>query len=155
MMDGISGASAVVALGCFVATTIRELNKLQRDIRIAPKELLGLLSYLEQLEIILNNASRLIDRPKSSAHRSDSLDSIEKATEHCAENLKTLELLVNKIKGPPRKPNPQAYSASLFRILNPSQDQESTPSHPSTSTSAHQTTRTNPSRGPHSQRTRE
>ena len=98
-MDGISGVSAVLAVVGFVATTILELKKLKRNIQDAPKELLGLVWYLEQLEHSLTIASSLIHRLKSSAHQSESLESITKAVEHCAENFKTLELLINKIKG--------------------------------------------------------
>ena len=98
-MDGISGVSAVLAVGGFVATTILELNKLKRNIEDAPKELLGLTWYLEQLEHSLNIASSLVHRPNLSAQRSDSVELVTKAVENCTEPLKKLELQINKFKG--------------------------------------------------------
>ena len=108
----------MLALGTFVATTIWDVNKLKRNIRDAPKELLRLIGYLEQLERSLNYASTIIHRLKSGAHRLDSLESITKAIEYCAETLKTLELLINKIKGPHPSQNLLKKTGKSLRFVS-------------------------------------
>ena len=98
-MDGISGASAVIALAGFVATTIQRLNKLMKDVAKAPKELLGLVRYLEVLKDSLNNTAEFIQPLHSGSDRKKSLDGITNAVEYCADIIKSIEVLINKTKG--------------------------------------------------------
>ena len=95
----MDGASAVVSLGVFVATTIQQLNKLIQNIRKAPKELSALLRHLEQLNRSLTGAESLIRRLNQTADQHGSLEEIAGAVEYCAETVKSLEALVEKAKG--------------------------------------------------------
>ena len=98
-MDGISGASAVIALAGFVGTTIQQLNRLIKDVAKAPKELLGLVRYLEDLEDSLNGTADFVQQLHSGSERTDFLDRITNTVEYCADIIKSIEALINKIKG--------------------------------------------------------
>ena len=98
-MDGIFGASAVIALGGFVATTIQHLNKLIKDVAKTPKELLGLVRYLEDLKDSLNRSAEFIQQLHSCSDRKISLDGITNAVEYCSDIIKSIEVLINKAKG--------------------------------------------------------
>ena len=98
-MDGISRVSAVIALGGFVATTIQHLTKFIKDVAKAPKEILGLVRYLEDFKrqpewhrrvhpIVLFRFT-----PKQISRRDSN------AVEYCADIIKSIEMLINKIKG--------------------------------------------------------
>ena len=97
-MDGISGASAVIALGGFVATTLQHLNKLIRDVGNAQQELLGLIRYLQDLKDGLNGTAGCIRHLRSDSDEDGFLERITNAVEYCAEVIKSIEVLINKTK---------------------------------------------------------
>lgn len=98
-MDGISGVSAVIALGGFVATTIQQLDKLMKDIAKAPKELLGLVRYLEDLKDSLNGTAEFIQQLHSGSDGKNSCDGITNAVQGCADIIKSIEVLIKKTQG--------------------------------------------------------
>ena len=104
-MDGISGASAAIALGGFVATTIQHLNRLIKDVANALKELLGLVRYLEDLKDSLNGTAEFIQQLHSGSDRRNLLDGITNAVEYCADIIKSIEVLINKTKGTQSRQN--------------------------------------------------
>ena len=98
-MDGISGASAVIALGGFVATTVQQLNRLIKDVAKAPEELLALVRYLEDFKDSLNGTAEFIQCLHSGSDRRNFLNGINCAVEYCADTIKSIEVLINKAKG--------------------------------------------------------
>ena len=98
-MDGISGASAVIALGGFVATNIQQLNKLIKDVAKAPEELLALVRYLEDFKDSLNGTAEFIQHFHSASDQKNFLNGINNAVEYCADTIKSIEVLINKAKG--------------------------------------------------------
>ena len=113
----MDGASAVVSLGVFVATTIQQLNKLIQKIRKAPKELSALLGYLEQLNRSLTGAGSLIRRLNQTADHHGSLIEITGAVEYCAEIVKSLEVLLEKAKGSDFQPNKLQKTMNSLRFV--------------------------------------
>ena len=97
-MDGISGASAVIALGGFVAKTIQHLNKLIKDVAKAPKELRGLVRYLEDLKDSLDGTADFIQQSHSGSDQEKFLGRITNAVEACADIIKSIEALINRTK---------------------------------------------------------
>lgn len=103
-MDGISGATAMIALGGFVATTIQRVNELIHDVRKASKEMLGLIRYLQ----LLKNSSTCVEdsvrQSHSTSDRNGSLDRITDTVEYYIEILNSIEVLIDIDEGtrPPR-----------------------------------------------------
>ena len=98
-MDGISGGSAVIALGGFVETTIQQLNRFIKDVIKVLKELLGLVRYLEDLENSLNGTAHFVQQLHSASDRKNFLNGIANTIEDCADIIKSIEALISKTKG--------------------------------------------------------
>ena len=95
----MDGASAVVALVGFVATTITQVDKIITTLRNVQKNVSRLVAYLERLRSSLAGAQSLSARLSGKADQHESLEAIKGAVGYCHETLNRLEILVKKVKG--------------------------------------------------------
>ena len=101
----MDGASAVVALVGFVATTIQQVDKIITTLRNAQRDLAALVGYLEQLKGSLTGAESVIERLSGKADQQKSLETIKSAVDFCNKTLTSLEVRVGKINGSGHSPN--------------------------------------------------
>ena len=97
-MDGVSGAFAVVSLAIQLGGTINQIRKFLRNVQNASIELKKLLSLLDQLHSILEQAGCLVEQQTSALGSLGSVASIASAIESCDELVKSLETLAQELQ---------------------------------------------------------
>ena len=90
-MDPFSGVAAAIALAAQVAGTIQTIQKLVRDVKNAPKELLVVVDTLKSLCYTLNCVEGIFELRASSEHLPSSYTSVLKALACCCERVRTLQ----------------------------------------------------------------
>ena len=97
-MDGVSGAFAVVSLAIQLGGTINQIRKFLRNVQNASIELKKLLSLLDQLHSILEQAGCLVEQQTSALGSLGSVASIASAIESCDELVKSLGTLAQELQ---------------------------------------------------------
>lgn len=97
-MDGISSASAVVALTVQLISTTCDIVKFLKEIQDSPDELLDTIEVLQDLRHNLELVKRLVEEQSSCVDLPDSIASINDALQNCESKIKTVEHCVNKFK---------------------------------------------------------
>ena len=98
-MDGVSSASAVVALTVQLLSTTRDVIDFLREIQDSPEGLRSLIEFLDQLQRNLEDAKSLVGEQDSSIDLPSSLGSIINAIRICESKIKLFEQIVNNVKG--------------------------------------------------------
>ena len=98
-MDGISSASAVVALTVQLITTTCDVLKFLKEIQDSPDELVSTIEVLQQLRLNLEVVKCLVEEQSSCVDLPYSIAHINGALENCESKMKMVEQCVNKFKG--------------------------------------------------------
>lgn len=128
-MDGLSaGASiiAIVSLAFQLLETVREVHSFLRKVSDAPKELMRLIDLLEQLELIIENISLLMERQRQHNVNADDkiCTSVYKALRTCQTKLTILNGIVNKANVASDGKRKIAKSLGSFRLACKKKDVE-------------------------------
>ena len=115
LLVGMDGASAVVALVGFVATTIQQLDKIITTLRNAQKDLSGFVEYLEQMRSSLTGAQSVVERLDGKVDQHGSLNRIQQAVEYFKKILISLEVRVSKINGSDHSFNKLKKTVTSFK----------------------------------------
>lgn len=97
-MDVASGIFAVLSLSFQLTQTIRRANGFLKDVQGAPDELTRLAETLEQLCLILNQVTILIEQQHNIGGLPGSIALIENALQRCGFVVSQLDSYVNKVQ---------------------------------------------------------
>ena len=98
-MDGISSASAVLALTVQLISTTRDIINFLREIQDSPEELLDTIEFLVQLRGNLEEVKRLVEEQSRCVDLPSSVASSKNALKGCESKIMLVEQCVNKFKG--------------------------------------------------------
>lgn len=115
-MDGISSASAVVALAVQLISTTRDVVKFFQEIQNSPDELLNALEFLRQFEGNLKEVENLIERQVSYMDL-NSTAAISSDSRVCETKIQSFEQCVNKCKGVLDRKSPMRKTWASFKLV--------------------------------------
>jgi hypothetical protein len=120
-MDGLSAAAsgiAVVSLALQLVSSVREIRRFLHSILKAPEELKRLIDLLEQLELILEQVSFLVQKQQVNAGlwNTRAMTSVLRAIHTCERKLEMLEAVVEATKKASTNSNRAAQKLGGFKL---------------------------------------
>ena len=116
-MDGVSSASAVVALTVQLISTTRDILTFLKEIKNSPDELHGTIEVLQQLRRNLEVVKCLVEEQSSCVDLPLSIESIHDALEKCESKVKEVEQYLNKFKGVIDCPSQVGKKWASFKLV--------------------------------------
>ena len=126
-MDGLSNAAsavAIVSLALHLVDTVRKITRFLDNVQDAPKEVLGLIETLDQLQGTLNNVRQLIDQQFLVLRLPGSPAFITKAMENCEKQIKALENFASAARRPFEQQQKLRRTWASIRFVATKQDIE-------------------------------
>lgn len=112
----------MVSLAIQLGGTVNQIRKYLRSVKNAPVELTRLVSLLDHLYIVLDQARCLVDQQTSVLGDLGSVISVANAVQNCNEMIKPLEILMQELQRSASQRKPLQRVLSAMKVVRKKED---------------------------------